>query len=350
VTFNNISISNPNISLATGQTLVAPITVGDITGLSNTDYKPPVSYQYSISLQRQVWDNSVLSVAYVGNQNRHQNDYRETNLPNPSALPGLINGITAYNTVVPYLGFHSIRMSEDAENSHYNSLQVGLHSQIKKDLTLQVAYTLSRSIDPATSFGGDLSNVSNPYDRAYDVGASFADRTHIGLVNFVYDLPIFRNNKNRLLHGTLGGWELSGIVVMETGLPLNINLGGAQGSNAIPNATNRPDLTGKISYPSQVTEWFDPSAFATPALGAWGTLGKGAVRGPGRDNWNMSLFKSFIFSETRGSRFEIRFESFNTFNHTQFHDISATKTSSNFGQVTSAFDPRTFQLGAKLIF
>jgi hypothetical protein len=80
------------------------------------------------------------------------------------------------------------------------------------------------------------------------------------------------------------------------------------------------------------------------------------VRGPGRDDWNLSLFKSFVISEARGSRFEFRAESFNTWNHTQFKGdynnggISTNVGSSNFGQVTSAFDPREFQLGAKLIF
>ena len=170
VTFNNVSLSNPNTSLSTGQTITAPVTVASITGLSNTDYKLPVSYQYSLGVQRELWRDGVISVAYVGNQNCHQNDYRDINLPSPSVLPALIAGDanTPYNQQVPYLGFHSITLSENAENSHYNSLQVNMHSRVRKDLTLQVAYTLSRAIDPATSFGGDLYTVSNPYNRAYD--------------------------------------------------------------------------------------------------------------------------------------------------------------------------------------
>jgi hypothetical protein len=350
VTFNNVSLSNPKTSVLTGETLSAPITVGSITGLSNTDYKAPVSYQFSAGVQHQLWENSVLSVAYVGNQNRHQNDYRDINLPSPSVLPGLIHGTETYNQVVPYLGFHEISLSENAENSHYNSLQAELRAQVKKDLTLQVAYTLSRAIDPATSFGGDLYHVSDPYNRAYDNGPSMADRTHIGLVSFVYDLPVFRNNNNRLLHGTLGGWELSGIVTMESGLPLNITQGGNESSNGLADATNRPDLIGSISYPQKIGEWFNPAAFGIPAAGAWGTLTKGAVRGPGRDNWNISMFKDFTFSESRGTKFELRVESFNTFNHTQFHDVSTSSTASNFGAVTSAYDPRVFQLGAKFLF
>ena len=81
VTFNNVSLSNPNLSLLTGQTLVAPITVGSITGLAYTDYKLPAAYQYSFGFQREVWHDSVFQAAYVGNFSRHQNDYRDVNLP-----------------------------------------------------------------------------------------------------------------------------------------------------------------------------------------------------------------------------------------------------------------------------
>ena len=81
-----------------------------------------------------------------------------------------------------------------------------------------------------------------------------------------------------------------------------------------------------------------------------------ALRGPGRQNWNLSLFKSFVISETRGSRFELRADAFNAWNHTQFRGdantggISLNAGAANFGAITNAFDPREFQLGAKLIF
>lgn len=352
VTFNNVSLSNPNVSLLTGQTLVAPITVGSITGLAYTDYKNPVSYQFSIGVQHEIKRGTVLDVSYVGNQNRHQNDYRDINLPSPSVLPSLINGTVSYNTVVPYAGFHEINLSENAENSHYNGLQVSLNSQMSQALSFQLAYTLSRVIDPANGYAnaGDLSQVSNPYNRAYDNGPGALDRTNIFLANFVYQLPFFKNASNKWLKTGLGGWELSGVVTMESGIPLNITLSGSQSSNGLAAATNRPDLSGSISYPQTVTEWFNPNAFSLPAPGQWGTLSHNALRAPGRDNWNLALFKSFIFSENRGSQFQLRFETFNTWNHTQFNVVSTAFGSSNFGQVTSTWDPRTIQLGAKLIW
>ena len=153
-----------------------------------------------------------------------------------------------------------------------------------------------------------------------------------------------------MCHTTLGGWEVSGIVTMTSGLPINPQLTGGQSSNGLPNATNRPDRTGKVSYPHKVGQWFDTSAFSNPAVGAWGNAGFNSLRGPGRDNWNLSLFKSFKFDESHNRRFELRAESFNVWNHTEFNQVSNGLGSSNFGQVTSAFDPRVFQFGAKLYF
>jgi hypothetical protein len=138
----------------------------------------------------------------------------------------------------------------------------------------------------------------------------------------------------------------------EDGTPINITLGGPQGSNGLPSATNRPNLSGSIGYPKTEGAWFNKSAFSTPTPGAWGSVGWNAVTGPGRDNWNLSLFKKFVISESRGSSLELRFESFNTWNHVQWNpaNVSNSMGSGNFGAVTGAFDPRVFQLGAKLYF
>jgi carboxypeptidase family protein len=359
-----VELDNPTLSLATGTAGTLPINPASITGLNRADYKLPLSYQWSIGVQRSLTAKTVVSAAYVGNSNRYQNDYTEYNLPDQAALIPIINGVAGanYNTAagLPYPGFHSIRLGTDEANSHYNGLQLDVNSQVGRDLNLRAFYTLSRSIDPGTgsSGGQDLQNVSNPYAGwKYDVGPGGFDRTHNASVNFIYDIPLLRNSQNRLMKSTLGGWQVSGIVTIESGLPVNIGISGGQGGNALPNATNRPDLVGKISYPqtvsttgNQVIQYLDPSAFALPAIGAFGNLGHNAVRGPGRDNWNLSLFKSFTFNEARGSRLELRLETFNTWNHTQFNGVSNNFGASNFGQFTSAFDPRILQLGGKVYF
>jgi hypothetical protein len=145
---------------------------------------------------------------------------------------------------------------------------------------------------------------------------------------------------------------------MESGLPINITMTGAAGGLGV-GGTNRPDLTGTLTTPHTVSQWFNPAAFSAPTPGSWGTLPFNDLRGPGRDNWNLSLFKRFTLWESRGSYLELRLETFNTWNHTQFNQVSTGGTflangqpdpTTNFGQVTSAFDPRILQLGGKIYF
>jgi len=146
---------------------------------------------------------------------------------------------------------------------------------------------------------------------------------------------------------------------MMSGAPLNLGVTGSNVASVIQNSGNRPNVNGSISYPKTVKTWFNPAVFSVPTgtgTDIYGNLGFNALRGPGRDNWNLSLFKSFLISESRGSRFELRADAFNTWNHTQFRGdvnnggISLNAGAGNFGAVTGAFDPREFQLGAKLIF
>jgi hypothetical protein len=114
------------------------------------------------------------------------------------------------------------------------------------------------------------------------------------------------------------------------------------------NVTQRPDLTGSIDYTHSGLQWFNPAAFSTPTAGYFGNEAKGAIRGPGRQNWDISLFKDFPFKEN-GPTLELRFETFNTFNHTQWNGLN-TSYLSGAGAITSAFDPRVLQLGAKFFF
>ena len=107
-----------------------------------------------------------------------------------------------------------------------------------------------------------------------------------------------------------------------------------------------------------MSQGFDPSAFTAPVCATgpdcWGNLGHDALRGPGRDNWNMSLFKNFNFTER--ARLEFRVDAFNIWNHTQFignvnqGGIVTNTSAGNFGAVTSAYDPRILQLGLKMVF
>jgi hypothetical protein len=368
-TVHNVALSNPGFNLLTGNTISAadlPVLPVGITGNDPGNAKLPTSYQFSLGVQQSLLRSTVFSASYVGTQARHLNDYRAVNLPAIADLPGLVasNG-AGLNTdpTLTYPGFGGVRLSEDEANSHYNALQLEVRSNLSRKLQLQVGYTYSRATDATTSngSGGDLNNVTNPYlSWRYDVGPSLFDRTNILFANFVYQIPLFDNSSSRLLRATAGGWSIAGIITAESGAPINLGVSGENVSSVLANTGNRPQVAGSISTPHTAAEWFNPAAFAAPACAVgpdcWGNLGFDAIRGPGRDDWNLSLFKNFVISESRGSRVEFRADAFNTWNHTQFKGdinnggISTSEGSSNFGAVTAAFDPREFQLGMKVVF
>jgi hypothetical protein len=166
-----------------------------------------------------------------------------------------------------------------------------------------------------------------------------------------------------VLKSALGGWQVSGIVTMQSGAPLPIREGGifyngTRGNicNTLPNCTNRPNFSGRAHYPQTADHWFSTSGFTPTAPGEFGSLPYNALRGPGRDNWNLSLFKNFNFNDS-GTHLEFRAESFNTWNHTQFHNVSSVVSfdnaglvNNNSGAVTTAYDPRTFQLALKFYY
>jgi hypothetical protein len=359
-TLNNVSLTNPGLNIENGSVITPaslPILAVGQTGVA-LNYPPPRTSQYSIGVQQSLNSRTVLGVSYVGSMVRDASYRQEVNLPPISAIPALLApGAPNINTLYNYRGFGPIRLSYNGATANYNSLQVDLHGNIRRDLQMQFGYTYSKATDPntGTGDGGDLNNITNPYAGwRYDIGPS------VMFVNFVYDLPFMRTSPNRFMKTVVGGWTLSGIITAESGAPLNIGVNGSNASSVIPNSSNRPNLNGAVRYPKTASAWFDPSSFSAPVCATgpdcYGDLAHNIVRGPGRDNWNLSLFKSFVISESRGSRFEFRAESFNTWNHTQFRGdyngggISVNQGASDFGQVKSAFDPRVFQLGAKLIF
>ena len=153
----------------------------------------------------------------------------------------------------------------------------------------------------------------------------------------------------------LGGWEVSGVTVAQTGIPQSITYNGPDTLGLGGGTTNRPNIVGRVSYPKTRLAWFDKTAFAAP-VAPWaggtnqgfGNARKDAIVLPGLLNFNLAAFKSFTFTE--GVRLEVRFESFNTFNHTQFQNIDAGTNNATFGQVTSSYDPRSLQLGGKFSF
>jgi hypothetical protein len=401
----NNYFSNPAMNWSTGQTITGfPVFAAGVTDLAQ-HYKAPAVAQFSLGVQHELAPSLIWVVQYVGNIAWHQNIERNiNNIPynvapvNPTTgattgaglLPvqclagdggnhygessngkgdgpygdgacniGFQNFPGGENQFRQYQGYTGITSQENTTNGNYNGFQTGLRVQNKWGLSGEVDYTWSHEIDLTTY---DLDQVSNPWNLKYDKGSGALDRRQILSINYVYKLPFF-NKGTDLLHSIAGGWEIAGTAIDESGtIPANqgpgvslnydpVGLGGGY--------TNRPNVSGKMSYPKKFKEWFDTSKFSSPVpswLGGpnlgFGNAGKDAIVGPGRVNFTTSLYKSFAVTER--AHFELRFESFNTFNHTEYNGVNTSAPqwagSNQFGQVTSAWDARVLELGGKFVF
>jgi hypothetical protein len=361
---NSVYFSNPKQSANTGATATSPVLPAGINALSYY-YPNPGTVQYSLGVQHELAPSVVALLQYVGTGGWNQDDQRQINtlpLNDLNDRQAVATGVNAQgakqsnnaNLYRIFPGFAGIQADENATNFNYNSLQTALRMENKHGLTLQLSYTWSHEIDIQSD---DLSGtLSDPFNPKYDRGSGTLDRRNIFSANYVYKVPFFLQSSNMLEHTFLGGWEVSGVTAAQRGVPQNVTystdtlgLGGG--------TTNRPDLTGKASGPKTRQQWFNTGAYSAP-LAPWaggtnngfGTAGKDDVIGPGLFNWNVSLFKSFALTSHEGPRIEIRVESFNTFNHTEFQNLDLGYTDGNFGQVTSAYDPRTLQFGGKFLF
>jgi len=357
-----VYFSNPNTSLETGKTSSQsfPSTLTNI----KYHYPNPGTATYSLGVQREIAPSIIAVLQYVGSDGWDQNNDRSINtLPLQNAAgnyndrKAVAAGTAVTNYYRKYPGFSTITQEENTSHTNYNSLQAGIRIERKKGWTVQFAYTWSHEIDNTPS-QFDLSTLSNPFNDRYDRASGSMDRRHIFNSSYMYRFPFFANSSNALLHSVLGGWEFSGITVAETGTPQYITYTGSDTVGLGGGTTNRPNLLSKVSYPKKRLEWFSTSSFGDPTAPwdggttqGFGNAGRDAVVAPGRLNFNMSLFKTIDLSKKKGGpSMELRFESFNTFNHTQFSGMDASSHDSNFGQITSTYDPRTMQFGGKLRF
>lgn len=376
---NNVYFSSPQTSNQTGAVSAIPVGPAGLTNLAYY-YPAPGTAQYSLGVQHELAPSIVMAVQYVGSGGWNQNDEREINdlplgdLAQREAVATSCKGYVAVGNVTtcpnsnanlyrPYQGFSNIKQEENATNFSYNSLQGALRMENRHGLTLQLAYTYSHEIDimstdlTTATLSGSGGAVSNPYDLKYDRGSGLYDRRHIFNANYIYAEPFFRNS-SAALREVLGGWQLAGVTVAESGAPQNIYYNGPDVVGLGGNTTNRPNIVGKVHFPKKQTGWFTTSSFAAP-MAPWagggnqgfGNARKDTIIQPGLFNWNVSAYKDFPLSgRAEGPRLQIRIESFNTFNHTEWNNIDTGTTDTTYGQVTSTYDPRELQFGGKFLF
>ncbi len=351
---DDVYFTNPKTSDTSGATASTPTFPASIGTLAYY-YPNPATAQYSLGIQQQLAPAVVAAVQYVGSDGWDQDVETALNtlpLNSPEREAVATTGANA-NLYRNYPGWGGINEDENSTNSNYNSLQVALGMQNKHGLTLHLGYTWAHEIDIQSD---DLQgNLSNPYDARYDRGAGTYDLRQIFTSNYIYNVPFFLNSGSMLERSVLGGWVISGATTSEGGFPLTVGWSGADTIGLGGGTSNRPNQTGAVTYPHTVKEWYSSAAFSAPLAPwaggtnqGWGNSGKSQIRGPALNNTNLSLFKSFGLTKSEATRLEIRFESFNLFNHTEFQGIDTGFPGAT--SINSTYDPRVMQFGGKFLF
>jgi hypothetical protein len=361
----------------------------------------PTSYNYNLTIERQVTASTIASVGYVGSFARHLEIGHPLNLVNPAACvaagpnvctPG--NQLTkapfsTQNYLLPGNVYGTIDQISTMGNSHYNSLQAGLKKKLSKGLQFTANYTWSHSFDNGsgfenTSFGGggfgglSATRAYNPYLPASNFGSSIFDARNRLVLGYVYELPHPRTG-NGLLNRATKGWTISGITTFQSGFPMDVIDSSAWSLRDYPGNSDFatldvPNLVAPIQYldprktnaSSGVAQWFSTTPFVSycptngnapgcVAAGSFGNTPRNVLHGPGINNWDFQLFKDTNITET--TRLELRIEFYNVFNHENFWagGIVNNVQASNFGQAiadnpSTGQGPRLVQLAAKFYF
>jgi hypothetical protein len=317
----------------------------------------PVVYSWNLSMERQFSGDWLGRVAYVGSQSRHLLESLELN---PSVYKaGSTLSTDARRFFQP---FGSISQASQDINSGFNSLQLTAQKRLSRGFTVLLNYTWSKSIDDLP-YGQGVTGVaagSNspipwnfPGRHQMDTGPSEFDHTHRFVASYVWALPQL-SHSNAFVRTAAGGWQLNGILTVQSGGPLTIVSGKDQSSTGL--GSDRANYLGGNVYGAGAcgatgpcVNDLIPGAFGLPALGTFGNVGKGALRGPDLKNWDIGIFKEFRLIK-ESCRLQFRAEFFNTTNRVNFNNPNVTSTAGGFGSITSSGDPRIGQLALKFLF
>ncbi|MEK7834178.1 MAG: hypothetical protein AAB401_24030, partial [Acidobacteriota bacterium] len=323
----------------------------------------PYVQQWSLSIQRELIKNTTLELNYIGNKGTHllmrRNIAQARRMANPAAC--IANPTVGDCPVLarrPFQNFVTYIDSDFSGNSSYNAMNVKVEHRSNSFL-LTTVYTWAKSLDnksAAAGIGNDNAGWQGFLDNndiRRDRGRSEFDVNHRLVSSVVYEIPVGRGKKfggniHKAADAIIGGWQVNAIATFQKGFPMTITAADVGGLND-SFGTNRADLVGEAKLVGQLTRWFDTVAFRQPAAGFLGTSGRSILRAPGINNWDTGLFKNFAITEKVG--FQFRFESFNSFNHTQWGVPGRSiANATTFGVITGARAARINQLGAKIIF
>ena len=406
-------------------------------GYTNWPYSQnwPYEQQFSLGVQRQLTTNDLITISYVGNLGRDlargvqidQVPDGVNTLPvaqstglwgksfsdksglglNPSCDASgncnvqamMIDQSVTANYFVPYRDYNSIVTKENTGVSSYNALQFNYRHAFSHGLTFQTAYTWSHAIDNSTSTYQQNFQVDNANLSRWKA-TSDNNRTQVLNLNYIYDLPFFKNSPNHLAKGILGGWTISGISTFFTGTPVDYECAPPSGLSTAINGTARCNPVGPLKIKKgtfndptygPTPTWYDSSVetLLTPAQmfsngepGQFGYDSRNQLTNPGRNDTDLAIIKSFSLPWFNGehSTLQFRAEGFNAFNHVSWSGVNAGCDNSNnqdgtlawgrtcgpftqtdskgavhqynygTGEVNGDWGPRVIQFGIKLEF
>jgi Carboxypeptidase regulatory-like domain len=323
------SLAKYTNAITNGQPAFAfPYPFGSDSSIPSESLNPAVSQhlrtpyvqQWNLTLEKQFPGHIVTRAAYRGFRGVEIPYQRDLNMPPPSTNP-------ASQSVFTYPEYYQVSYIEDGGIQKMNALDLAIERTLGTGFIFQSQYTWAKNISDA---GDDFEvnatalNTLDPYSRSLDMGNVSYSPRHRWTSAVSYDLP-FGSGKRYgsgfapVLNGIFGGWQLSGIFVLQTGGFLTPVVGGIDPTNnrSITTGQVRADCLGNpnLSNPTP-TNWFNESVFAVPADGQYGTCGRGIIVGPGVSNLNLGLRKTFRLSER--ARFQVRATASDALNHPLF--------------------------------
>ena len=344
----------------------------------------PYVQQWSFSVERELATNTTLEANYVGNKATHLLDRININQPIAPSNPALCQtNPTAGDCPVaprrPYANFTAFATLDSRWQgySNYNAVNLKLERRAT-DMAFVAVYTWAKSMDDKSaaagigSAGGGFAGHMNDHNPNLDYGPSDFSVGQRFVASYVYDLPAGRGKRflgtsNSLENVVVGGWELTGIGTFQEGFPFSIVANDTYG--LLTSFGQRANFTPNLNagFHKSINKFFNTAAYSQPLAGAFGNVGRNTIIGPGIENFDMGLIKNLSFRESL--HLQLRLETFNTFNHTQYGvdpgapgvgpgsnavdanvNDQAPNVNTNFGRITSARPGRIIQLGGKITF
>ncbi|HET7207815.1 MAG TPA: TonB-dependent receptor [Terriglobales bacterium] len=394
--FGSVGITNPFPFRSVGTFFIPKDSFSFVTW---PHFRTPYSENFNYGFEYQMTKNTMVEAVYVGSLGRKLIQGEEVNFPlqsvmmqqqaqfgsiNPECarplaactidgnLPSPTNPVTIDPTAIP-TGATSLLTNMSVGLSDSHEFQLTVDKRFSHGFLFRVGYTVSKTIDTTSGFRARSSVSTNPTDYRQDRGLADFDTPQRLVISGLWELPLDRpfQNKGGFLKKATGGWQINAIATFQAGNPFTLfsNSNSSQQNQVLTDGADldRPDINGPVTKfnPRNVQSFTSDCGGGTSVVGnyyinptvfdcsgvplfTFGTLGRNTIRGPGINNWDLSLMKRTSITERM--KLEFRAEYFNAFNHTQFLNPDPTGGASTFGQVVQTRDPRLGQLALKLLF